>query len=137
MLGKIKNTLWIILGVIAFCLGIIGVFIPFLPTTPFLLLAAGFFLKGSDPLYQWLIKHKVFGEYIRNFREYKAIPKKNKIFTVATLWATIFASIFFFTELLALNGSLFGIGTAVTMHILHYKTLNKKWVFPGLFQFSS
>jgi len=126
MPGKIKNTLWIILGVIAFCLGIIGVFIPFLPTTPFLLLAAGFFLKGSDPLYQRLINHKLFGEYIRNFREYKAIPKKTKIFAVATLWATIFASIFFFTESLVLKGLLFGIGAAVTIHILHFKTLIKK-----------
>ena len=103
---KIGKTLWIILGVIAFSLGIIGVFIPFLPTTPFLLLAAGFFLKGSDRLYQWLINHKVFGEYIRNFREYKAIPKKTKIFAVSTLWATILASIFFFTESVALKGLL-------------------------------
>ena len=122
---KIRNTLWIILGIIAFCLGIIGVFIPFLPTTPFLLLAAGFFLKGSDRLYQWLISHKVFGEYIRNFREHKAIPKKTKIFAVSTLWVTILASIFFFTTSLALRGLLFGIGAAVTIHILHYKTLDK------------
>ena len=120
---KIRNTLWIILGIISFCLGIIGVFIPFLPTTPFLLLAAGCFLKGSDRLYQWLINHKVFGKYIRNFREYKAIPKKTKIFAVSTLWATIFASIFFFTESLVIMGLLAGIGAAVTVHILHYKTL--------------
>jgi len=123
---KIKNTLWIILGIVALSLGIIGVFIPFLPTTPFLLLAAGFFLKGSERLYQWLISHKVFGEYIRNFREQKAIPKKTKIFAVSTLWSTILTSIFFFTETLALRVLLFGIGAAVTIHILHYKTLNKK-----------
>jgi len=122
---KIKNTLWIILGIFAFFLGLIGVFIPFLPTTPFLLLAAGFFLKGSDRLYQWLITHKVFGEYIRNFREYKALPKKTKIFAVITLWATILASVFFFTESSALKGLLVGIGIAVTIHILHYKTLNE------------
>jgi len=121
---KIKNTLWIILGIVAFFMGIIGVFIPFLPTTPFLLLAAGFFLKGSERLYQWLINHKVFGEYIRNFREHKAIPKRTKIFAVSTLWSTILVSIFFFTESLALKGLLFGIGAAVTIHILHYKTLN-------------
>ena len=123
---KIRNTLWIILGITAFCLGVIGVFIPFLPTTPFLLLAAGFFLKGSDRLYQWLISHKVFGEYIRNFREHKAIPKKTKIFAVSTLWVTILASIFFFTTFLALRGLLLGIGAAVTIHILHYKTLDEK-----------
>jgi len=122
---KIKNTLWIILGIFAFFLGLIGVFIPFLPTTPFLLLAAGFFLKGSDRLYQWLITHKVFGEYIRNFREYKALPMKTKIFAVITLWATILASVFFFTESSALKGLLVGIGIAVTIHILHYKTLNE------------
>jgi len=122
---NLKNTLWIVLGILAFCLGIIGVFIPFLPTTPFLLLAAGFFLKGSDRLYQWLINHKLFGKYIRNFREYKAIPIKTKIFAVSTLWATILASVFFFTKSLTLKGLLIGIGIGVTIHILHYKTLKE------------
>ena len=122
---NLKNTLWIVLGILAFCLGIIGVFIPFLPTTPFLLLAAGFFLKGSDRLYQWLINHKLFGKYIRNFREYKAIPIKTKIFAVSTLWATILASVFFYTKSLTLKGLLIGIGIGVTIHILHYKTLKE------------
>jgi len=122
---NLKSTLWIVLGILAFCLGIIGVFIPFLPTTPFLLLAAGFFLKGSDRLYQWLINHKLFGKYIRNFREYKAIPIKTKIFAVSTLWATILASVFFFTKSLTLKGLLIGIGIGVTIHILHYKTLKE------------
>jgi len=122
---NLKSTLWIVFGILAFCLGIIGVFIPFLPTTPFLLLAAGFFLKGSDRLYQWLINHKLFGKYIRNFREYKAIPIKTKIFAVSTLWATILASVFFYTKSLTLKGLLIGIGIGVTIHILHYKTLKE------------
>lgn len=126
MSKNIKNTFWIILGILAFCLGIIGIFIPFLPTTPFLLLAAGFFLKGSDRLYQWLINHKIFGKYIRNFREYKAIPRKTKIFSVTTLWATILISVIFYTKSLALRGLLIGIGTGVTIHILHYRTLKEK-----------
>jgi hypothetical protein len=123
---NLKRTLWIILGILAFCLGIVGIFIPFLPTTPFLLLAASLFLKGSDRLYQWLINHKVFGKYIRDFREYKAIPKKTKIFAVSTLWVTIFSSVFFFTESFVLKGLLIGIGIGVTIHILHYNTLNEK-----------
>lgn len=122
---NLKSTLWIVFGILAFSLGIIGVFIPFLPTTPFLLLAAGFFLKGSDRLYQWLINHKLFGKYIRNFREYKAIPIKTKIFAVSTLWATILASVLFFTKSLTLKGLLLGIGIGVTIHILHYKTLKE------------
>jgi uncharacterized membrane protein YbaN (DUF454 family) len=126
MTEKVKRTIWIILGFLSFSLGIIGVFIPFLPTTPFLLLSAGFFLKGSDRLYQWLINHRVFGKYIRNFREYKAIPKNTKIFAVTTLWATILASVIFFTDSFALRGLLVAIGIGVTIHILHYKTLNEK-----------
>lgn len=122
---NLKSTLWIVFGILAFSLGIIGVFIPFLPTTPFLLLAAGFFLKGSDRLYQWLTNHKLFGKYIRNFREYKAIPIKTKIFAVSTLWATILASVLFFTKSLTLKGLLLGIGIGVTIHILHYKTLKE------------
>lgn len=122
----LKNTLWIVLGFLAFGLGLIGIFIPFLPTTPFLLLAAGFFLKGSDRLYQWLINHKIFGEYIRNFREYKALTLKTKLITVSTLWATILVSVFFFAESLLQKGLLMGVGAGVTIHILHYKTLPEK-----------
>lgn len=120
---KIKRVIWVLLGLISLSLGLAGIFIPFLPTTPFLLLSAGLFVKGSDRLYIWLINHKNFGGYIQNFREYKAIPKLTKIFVVGTLWSSILLSVFFFTSSLPVRIILLMIGTGVTIHILHYKTL--------------
>ena len=66
------KTLCIILGSISLALGILGIFLPLLPTTPFLLLTAALYFKGSPRLYNWLLNHRHFGPYIRNFRENKS-----------------------------------------------------------------
>lgn len=68
------KTVCIILGTVSLALGIIGIFLPLLPTTPFLLLTAALYFRGSPRLYQWLLNHKCLGPYIRSFRENKAIP---------------------------------------------------------------
>ena len=74
-----KKYLLIIVGCLSLGLGIIGMFLPVLPTTPFLLLSAGCFLRSSKSLYDWLLNHKYFGEYIKDFIEHRAISKKIKI----------------------------------------------------------
>ena len=121
-----KNHLFITLGFITLVLAIIGIFIPLLPTTPFLLLSAALFFRGSQRLYDWLINHKIFGEYIRNFREYKAIPLSTKIFAVVTLWAVMLSTAFIVFDQWLIRGILIAIAVGVTIHILHYKTLKKK-----------
>ena len=124
---RMKKTIFVTLGLICFALGIIGVFLPILPTTPFLLLAAALFAKSSDRLYNWLINHKVFGEYIRSFREDKAIPLKGKIISISTLWIFMLYSIFFIVNekwyLQLLLGSL---SLGVTIYILSFKTKKRK-----------
>ena len=67
------KTLYIALGTLSLALGILGIFLPLLPTTPFLLLTAALYFKSSPRLYNWLLNHKHLGPYIRNFRENKAI----------------------------------------------------------------
>ena len=113
-----------IVGAVSLALGVVGIFLPLLPTTPFLLLAAAAWLKASPRLYQWLITHPVLGEYIRNFREHKAIPLRIKIYSVSLVWLTIGYCILAVVEqwwwaqtLLAL------LAIAITWHILSYKTL--------------
>ena len=120
---QFKNHLFIALGFITLLLAIVGIFIPLLPTTPFLLLSAALFFRGSQKLYDWLTNHKIFGEYIRNFREHKAIPLTTKIFAVATLWAVILSTAFFVFDRWLIRGILIVIAIGVTIHILHYKTL--------------
>lgn len=120
---QMKKTLLIISGSISFVLGIIGIFLPIIPTTPFLLLAAALFAKSSEKLYYWLMNHKVFGEYIRNFREDKAIPLKGKIIAISSLWIFMLYSILFIVnEKWYLQLLLGSIALGVTIHILSYKT---------------
>lgn len=119
------KILYIILGSISLVLGIIGVFLPLLPTTPFLLLAAAAYFKGSPKLYEWLLNHKYLGPYIRNFRENKAIPLRAKIISVALVWITILYCMFFVVEPFWLKILLGCIAIGVSYHILSFKTLKK------------
>ena len=76
-------------GVLALLLGILGLFLPLLPTTPFLLLASWCFARGSSRLHRWLLSHRVFGEYLRNFEAGRGIPLKAKILATVMLWASL------------------------------------------------
>ncbi|KFC63310.1 YbaN family protein [Massilia sp. LC238] len=76
-------------GVLALLLGILGLFLPLLPTTPFLLLASWCFARGSDRLHRWLLSHRVFGEYLRNFEAGRGIPLKAKILATVMLWGSL------------------------------------------------
>ena len=90
--------LMMILGSVALVLGVVGVFLPLLPTTPFLLLAAALYFRSSPRLYEWLLAHPHLGTYIRNFRENRAIPLRVKIVSVALVWVTLLYCAFFCCE---------------------------------------
>ncbi|MDR2890497.1 MAG: YbaN family protein [Alistipes sp.] len=120
------RTIYIVLGGVAVGLGVMGIFLPVLPTTPFLLLAAALWCKGSPRLYRWLLDNKLLGEYIRNFREHRAIPLRAKIASVAVLWATILLSAFLAVEAWWLRGVLLAVAVGVTWHILSFATLKKR-----------
>ncbi len=72
-------------GLICVALGAIGVILPLLPTTPFILLAAACFAKSSDRFHQWLLNNSVFGPVIINWRETRSIPKKSKYIAFASI----------------------------------------------------
>ena len=112
-------------GFISLFTGIAGIILPVLPTTPFLLLSAACFLRSSDRLYQWLINHKIFGAYIKNYLKYKAITKKTKIISISVLWIFISISVFLIIKLLWIRILLFIIAVCVTIHILKLKTLTR------------
>ena len=106
-----------ILGCAAFVLGVVGIFVPLLPTTPFLLLAAALWVRSSPRLYEWLI---------RNFRENRAIPLRAKVVSIALMWGTMLYCIFGL-----LDGrwwaqvGLLAVAVGVTWHILSFATLRK------------
>lgn len=117
------KTLCIILGSVSLALGIIGIFVPLLPTTPFLLLTAALYFRGSHRLYQWLLSHKYFGPYIRNYRENKAIPLRAKIYSLLLMWGSILYCVFFIIPLTEVKILMFLVAVGVTWHILSFKTL--------------
>jgi uncharacterized membrane protein YbaN (DUF454 family) len=128
--GKFSKSfvkkIYILTGIISLILGVIGVFLPLLPTTPFIILSASLFARSSDRLYNKLIQHKMFGQIVRDFHEEKAIPLHAKIISLGLMWTSILYAIIVpaqgKTGLQILLGL---IVTGVTIHILNYKTKNK------------
>ena len=97
--NSLRVTL-VIFGTLFVVIGIIGIFLPVLPTTPFMLLAAGCYAKSSRRFYNWLMNNRVFGPIIREWRQYRAIPKRAKIVAMVLLVLTFGSSILFFVPYL-------------------------------------
>ena len=124
--NKIRNLIRITLitaGTLFVGLGILGIFIPVLPTTPFLLLAAACYARSSQRFYDWLLNNKWFGSYIRNYLQGKGISIKVKISTIALLWLTIGCSVAFAVSAFYVRLILILIAIGVTIHILSVRTL--------------
>jgi len=85
--GRIKKTFLIVAGVVSIAIGGIGIFLPLLPTTPFVLLAAGCFAGSSPAMHRWLCRSRFFGEYIENYRTNAGVSKSIKIRAIVFLWA--------------------------------------------------
>jgi uncharacterized membrane protein YbaN (DUF454 family) len=126
MIDSIKKLLLVSLGTLCLIIGIIGIFIPLLPTTPFLLLAAACYIRGSKKFYNWLIKNRWLGEYIKNYQEGRGVPFKVKIITIIILWLTIIISTVYFASNLIIQIILFLIAIVVTVHIIKIKTIDRK-----------
>ena len=122
---RITKSLLVVAGTICVALGAIGIVLPVLPTTPFLLLAAACYCRSSERLYHWLLSNRFFGEYIKNYREGKGIPLKTKIIAVAVLWMAIVYSAFFVVNILAVQLVLLVVAIAVSTHIIRLPTFKK------------
>ncbi len=117
----IRRTLWTLAGTFFLCLGVVGIAIPLLPTTPFLLLAAACYLRGSARMHSWMMTNKVFGEYLRNYAEGRGVSWRVKTSTVAFLWAVIGLSAAFATESAVVRIGLVVIAIAVSVHVLRIR----------------
>jgi len=118
-----KKYILSFLGMISIALGVTGIFIPVLPTTPFLLLASFCFLRSSERMYSWLINHKYLGTYINCYLTYKAIPRKTKIITMIFLWPALIVSMLI-VPVLYIRIFLFAVGIGVTIHLMILKTIS-------------
>jgi len=119
---NIKKGLLVLAGSISLVLGVIGAFLPVLPTTPFLLLSAYCYLRSSKRLYHWLINHRIFGAYIYNYLTYRAVKRSTKIVTLIFLWATLIISATV-SDSIHLRLFLLAVGIGVSIHLFALKTM--------------
>jgi uncharacterized protein len=120
-MSTLKRYLLIAAGILCVVLGTIGIIMPVLPTTPFLLLAAYCFIRSSDRLHHWLIHHRIFGAYIYHYLEHRAVKKSAKIAALVLLWPSLFISMLIIRRSLV-TALLLLVGTAVTWHIMSLRT---------------
>lgn len=109
-------------GIVSVALGAIGIFVPLMPSTVFLLIAAACFVRSSERLYRWLMTHRLFGAYIRNYREHRAMPARTKAFVLVLLWATIAYSAVFASDSTLIRLGLAAVAIGVTAHLLSLGT---------------
>jgi len=126
MPDKVKKRLFVIAGTIALVLGVVGIILPVLPTTPFLLLAAICYMRGSQRLYNALLRNRFVGNYVRNYLEGRGMSLTNKVWTISLLWVAVLCTAFLVTESLAIRIILAVILVGVTVHILLIRTLKNK-----------
>jgi uncharacterized protein len=121
-LPGVYRYLYFISGILLVAIGVIGIFLPILPTTIFLILASACFIKSSPRANEWLRNHKILGMYIKNYQDKSGLTVKSKIFNITFLWIMISASAIFFTELWYIKVLLLAIAIGVTIHLLMIKT---------------
>lgn len=125
---RIVRVLLMVAGTICLTLGAIGIFLPILPATPFLLLAAACYMRSSERLHKWLINNRWFGEYIKNYQAGKGIPLKTKVLALSTLWIAIAYSTFFVVdEFLIAQIALLLIAIGVTVHLVRLPNFKKQF----------
>ena len=126
MSDKLKRRVFVIAGTSALVLGVVGIIFPVLPTTPFLLLAAICYMRGSQRLYNALLRNRFVGNYVRNYLEGRGMSLTNKIWTISFLWIAILCTAFLVTESLVIRIILAVVLLGVTVHILLIRTLRNK-----------
>lgn len=96
-------------------------FLPLLPATPFLILAAACFVRSSDRLHRYLFNHRVFGPYIRNYREHRAMGRTTRAVTLAVLWGSLGVTALGFSSSLPVRFLLLAVGIGVTLHLVRLR----------------
>jgi uncharacterized membrane protein YbaN (DUF454 family) len=121
---KIRLRKWLLItaGGVSFVLGVIGLFLPVFPTSPFILLAAAFFARSSQKFNNWLVNNRLFGKYVREYQEDRAIPLWSKVTAVPLILAGAFISCFFATDNTWARITIAAIALAVIIYVVSLKS---------------
>ncbi|RBO83947.1 hypothetical protein DFP76_103221 [Marinomonas aquiplantarum] len=112
-----KKYLYLLLGWLSLITGIIGIYLPLLPTTPLVLLAAWCFSKSSKRFHSWLINHKFFGPIVRDWQSEDGIPKRSRNRAIIFMWLGMSISMLIVYRFWATVG-LISIGVCVSIYLL-------------------
>lgn len=123
--ARTKKALLVTAGSISVALGIVGIFVPLLPTVPFLLLAAFFYARSSRRLYDWLINQRFLGPYLYDYVTYRSVRLSVKVVTLVLLWLTLAVSMLL-VPIIWVRILLLAVGCGVSIHVLALKTPVKK-----------
>ena len=135
--GKASGAIRYVLvsaGFICVVLGVAGIFVPLLPTTPFLLLAAACFLRSSDRFYCWLTSNRWVGGHVRNYMDHRATTLPTKIVSITMLWCALALAGALFAQSWVVLSLLLLIGVGVTVHLVTLKTIRQETVAGALSQ---
>ena len=123
MNARVRKWLLLSAGILAVGLGVVGAFVPLLPTTPFLLLAAACFARSSDRHYEWLLNHRWMGAYVRNYREHRATTRRVKAVTMVLLWGSIGYAAIAVADGWVVRVLLLSVAVGVTIHVLSLRVV--------------
>lgn len=121
-MGSLGKPLLIGVGTLSIGLGVLGMFLPLLPTTVFLLLAAWCFSRSSPRFHAWLVNNRFLGGYISAYHEGRGMSLRDKWISLATLWVGIGVTAVFFVDVLWVRCLLIAIAVGVTIHIVRLPT---------------
>jgi len=119
---RMKKGLFVVMGTIALAIGFLGLFLPVIPTTPLVLLAAACYMRGSERLHGWLLESKWFGETIRTYQAGQGLRKATKIRAISLMWIVITISAVYYVDSLPVRVVMFGTAILVTRYLLGLPT---------------
>ena len=115
--SPVVRALFFVAGVVSLGFAVAGIFLPVLPTTPLVLLAAACFARSYRPFHEWLIAHRLFGPLVREWHEHRSIPYRTKLFAIGMMAAAHTASIVFFIDPPWLKAALAACGVALGVYM--------------------
>ena len=114
--------LWLSLGLFFAVVGLIGLIVPGLPTTPLMIVAAACFFRSSKRLFNWVLSNKYFGNYVKDFREGRGMPRKAKFIALGFIWLFVSISVFVgipdhlvYVKIITLLAACTGTGVIITL----------------------
>jgi hypothetical protein len=115
--------IYVIVGTIALIIGAIGIFLPVVPTTPLVILAAACYYRGSERLHAWILSSRWFGETIKNYQAGRGLTRDTKVRAISMMWAMILVSAWFFVSNLFVRVAMIGVAIGVTVYLVRLPTL--------------